>query len=146
MIRSRAWLVAGLLAASLTRAAAQEPSPVVSHLAEAVRIATVSVQQPGASDPAAFAAFLAFLERTYPAVFGALEVERINRHSVLMRWPGRDPALEPVLFDAHYDVVPIEPGTEDDWTHPPFSGAIVLSARKTRRNGPRMRSFVRTSP
>jgi carboxypeptidase PM20D1 len=30
-------------------------------------------------------------------------------------------------MDAHYDVVPIEPGTEDDWQQPPFAGVIADS-------------------
>ncbi|MBW2258407.1 MAG: M20/M25/M40 family metallo-hydrolase, partial [Deltaproteobacteria bacterium] len=34
-------------------------------------------------------------------------------------------ALDPVLFIAHQDVVPVEPGTEGDWEAPPFSGARV---------------------
>jgi carboxypeptidase PM20D1 len=29
------------------------------------------------------------------------------------------------MFDAHYDVVPVELGTEDDWGHPAFSGTVV---------------------
>jgi len=39
-----------------------------------------------------------------------------------------------VLFTAHTDVVPIEQGTEADWTHPPFAGVIesgVLYGRGT---------------
>jgi carboxypeptidase PM20D1 len=30
-----------------------------------------------------------------------------------------------ILFTAHTDVVPIEPGTEGDWEHPPFDGVVT---------------------
>ena len=31
---------------------------------------------------------------------------------------------EEVLVDAHYDVVPVEPVTENDWDFEPFSGEV----------------------
>ena len=30
-----------------------------------------------------------------------------------------------LAHEAHMDVVPIEPGTESSWTHPPFSGDVA---------------------
>jgi carboxypeptidase PM20D1 len=44
---------------------------------------------------------------------------------MLLRWPGSDPELLPVLFISHYDIVPVTDGTEGDWTHGPFSGAVA---------------------
>jgi carboxypeptidase PM20D1 len=117
-------LALGLLAAAAP-ARANEPAPVVVHLAEAVRVPTISHQDREKIDTAAFETFLAFVRDTYPGVFSTLEVERVNQYSLLMRWPGTRGGLEPVLFDAHYDVVPIEPGTDGDWTHPPFSGVVA---------------------
>jgi carboxypeptidase PM20D1 len=35
------------------------------------------------------------------------------------------PLGKPILLSAHMDVVPVEPGTEADWTHPPFAGAVA---------------------
>ena len=58
-------------------------------------------------------------------MFAQLEVQTVNDYSLLMRWPGSDPGLAPILFTAHMDVVPIEPGTEDDWQHPPFAGVVA---------------------
>jgi carboxypeptidase PM20D1 len=48
----------------------------------------------------------------------------VNGASLLFRWPGRADCA-PLLLSAHQDVVPVEPGTEDDWTHPPFAGTIA---------------------
>jgi carboxypeptidase PM20D1 len=106
-------------------AGSQAEEPAVQHLAEALRFETVSHQDRGRIDGTAFNAFLEFARARYPRVFSMLEVETVNTYSLLMRWPGQQSDAAPVLFDAHYDVVPIEPGTEADWTHPPFSGAIA---------------------
>jgi carboxypeptidase PM20D1 len=95
------------------------------HLAGAIRFRTVSHQDPKDDDRAIFAAFRAFLETTYPAVHRALTRELIHGDGLLYRWQGSDPSLAPVLFLAHQDVVPVEPGTEAKWTHPPFDGVIA---------------------
>ena len=55
----------------------------------------------------------------------SLHPETVNEHGLLFRWAGTDSSLKPVLVMAHQDVVPIEPGTEAKWTHPPFDGAIA---------------------
>lgn len=45
--------------------------------------------------------------------------------SYLITWPGQQPELLPALFISHVDVEPISPGTEQDWTYPPFSGTVA---------------------
>ena len=37
---------------------------------------------------------------------------------------GSDPALNPVVLMGQMDVVPVVPGTEEDWTYAPFSGHV----------------------
>ena len=44
---------------------------------------------------------------------------------MLFKWKGSDERLSPILFEGHYDVVPIIPGTEDLWEEMPFSGTIA---------------------
>ncbi len=114
-----------LVTAFPSSSAAQSTAPIVQRLAEAIRIETVSHQDPARLDREAFDAFLAFLREHYPRTFAELDVEPVSDYSLFMTWRGRDASLAPVLFEAHYDVVPIEPGTTDDWTHPPYSGAIA---------------------
>ena len=97
----------------------------VEHLADAIRIPTISYQDREKIDYEAFKQFHQFLLRTYPTVFEELPAETIGQYSLLFTWPGRDSNLKPVLFDSHYDVVPVEPGTEGEWTHPPFGGVIA---------------------
>ena len=94
------------------------------NLAQAVRYPTVSHQDPAQFDPQPFRELNVFLRETYPRVFSQLDVESVNELSLLFTWRGSDESVKPVLFTAHTDVVPIEPGTEQDWTHPPFAGVI----------------------
>lgn len=109
----------------LTASVCHADSTPAERLAEAVRFKTISYQDREKIDYAAFARFHAFLRETYPRVFETLEVELLNDFSLLMRWPGTDHSLQPILFTAHMDVVPIEPGTERDWQHPPFAGVVA---------------------
>ena len=64
-----------------------------------------------------------YMAAAWPRVFSAGTVEVID-HSLLITLPGSDPALKPIMFMGHMDVVPVVPGTEDDWTHGAFSGHV----------------------
>lgn len=105
-------------------AAAALASPQ-TRLGEAVQIKTISYQDHSQIDYAQFQRFHRFLRSSFPRVFSSLLVETVNEHSLLLRWPGSNDALKPVLFTAHMDVVPIEPGTEEGWQHPPFAGVLA---------------------
>lgn len=95
------------------------------RLAAALRIPTVSPADPAQRRPEAFAAFHAHLLQSFPRVHAALRREAVGRDALLYTWPGADPALPPIVLMGHMDVVPVEPGTERAWTHPPFSGRIA---------------------
>lgn len=104
------------------------PSPdgqmLAQKLSEAVRFKTISYESGNPDDYAAFAAFSAWLEGAYPSVFEQLTLHRINQHTLLFHWKGQT-TQAPVMFSAHYDVVPVNAGTEGDWAHPPFAGVIA---------------------
>jgi carboxypeptidase PM20D1 len=108
-----------------------EPGPAgavfLDHLAEAVRIPTVSFEEPGRADPTRLSRFHEFLRATYPRVFANLDDEVVAGHSLLLSWEGTDPTGLPVLLMAHMDVVPVEEGTEADWHFPPFAGERDLT-------------------
>jgi carboxypeptidase PM20D1 len=110
-----------LLASSMSFAA----SSPAEHLGQAVRFQTISYQDSDEIDYGEFARFHAFLREAYPRVFAELEVDVVNEYSLLLRWAGSDQEAQPILFTAHMDVVPIEPGTESDWQHPPFDGVLA---------------------
>ena len=120
-------------AASLAEAGAPasiDAEGAAGRLAQAIRFPTISHQR--GADPAdiarsnaAFEGFRDWMEVTYPAFTDATSREIFGGHTLLYRWEGEDGALEPVLLMSHIDVVPIAPGTEDQWEHPPFSGVIA---------------------
>ena len=102
--------------------------PAIQRLREAIGMETVSVTSPARTNDEPFVQFAAFLENAFPTV----HTEPITRktgndfgdsrnHTLLYRWPGSDPALQPILLMAHYDVVPVEPEKIAQWTHAPFS-------------------------
>lgn len=102
-------------------AVAQRMSAVVQHRTITV-FATTGEAQAGA-DRASFERLRRTLADLYPQAHAAMTLELIE-DSLLYTWAGTEPNAAPVLFAAHTDVVPVEPGTEADWTHPPFSGAV----------------------
>jgi len=92
-----------------------------NRLADAVRIKTVSYEDPARIDKAAFRRLHAFLEANYPQVHERLEVRVVDDLSLLYTWPGSVPDLPALLLTAHQDVVPAE---ASDWRQPPFAGVI----------------------
>ena len=94
------------------------------HLSQAVRFQTVSHQDPREDDPKAWDDQRAWLQATYPKFNAVAQREVIGGGTLLYTWKGTDPKLPPVVLMAHQDVVPVSPGTENQWTAPPFSGAI----------------------
>ena len=97
---------------------------IAKHLSEAIQIATVSHQNPSDSDRKAFDDFIDWVAATYPELHTTLSLQRLN-DTLLYRWQGSDASLKPILLSGHYDVVPVIPGSENLWKHPPFSGAVV---------------------
>ncbi len=102
----------------------------VTRLAGALRIPTVSENiAMAANNP--FDRFKAYLPQVYPAVYAAMDTVTVNSYGLVFRWPGSDPQLAPVLFLAHYDVVPVA-GYDGNtaapvagWNRPPFAGEIL---------------------
>ena len=98
------------------------PDSALDRLAGAIRISTVSTTDFSQTDTAQFSCFDAYLKHAFPLVHQRLKLEKFNDYGLLYTWPGRNAAQKPVLFLGHYDVVPVLPGTENKWAHPPFAG------------------------
>lgn len=100
----------------------------VQRLAKAIRIPTISQDVIKASDNP-FDQFKAYLPEAFPEVYRAMDTLSINKYGLLLRWKGKDTSRNPILFLAHYDVVPVA-GYKDDeqsvagWDCPPFSGTV----------------------
>ncbi|GHV81530.1 carboxypeptidase S [Spirochaetia bacterium] len=98
---------------------------VLERLSKAIAIPTVSAQNYADTNFAPFDEFITFLQKSYPLFHKTTELTRINTYALVFRWKGTDPSLEPVMLTAHYDVVPVEAGTEGDWKYPAFSGEVA---------------------
>jgi len=101
-----------------------DEAAIAEHLAEAIRFRTVSHQRADEFEADQFEGFIAWAEATYPEVHQTMDLSRHGNYTLLYRWRGRDATLAPILLTAHYDVVPVIPGSEADWRHPPFAGVI----------------------
>lgn len=96
----------------------------MTHLSKAIQFQTVSFDDRKQMDSKAFTQFLSFLKTTYPNVYETLDVTTVNTYSLMMKWKGQNQKEQPIGLMAHYDVVPVAKGTEENWKQQPFSGKI----------------------
>lgn len=98
------------------------------NLSRAIQFRTITVA-PGDPRPGQEGPWLElhqWLEDTYPAAHAAMTRELVgDTLTLLYSWQGSDQSLQPLLLMAHQDVVPVNIGTEGDWTGAPFAGEIV---------------------
>lgn len=115
-LRSRQIAVAPAPPLAIDREAA------LQRFSRAIQFRTISYSdfpKPGDHD-----AFLLWLPAAYPRTHAAMRRELVGK-SLLYTWQGSDLRLQPLLLMGHYDVVPVEPGTEKKWTYPPFDGVVA---------------------
>jgi carboxypeptidase PM20D1 len=123
-------VVRALTLPSMQVAAAGAPQVAIDREAalarftRAIQFRTISYGSEQPAGPADHDAFVDWLATAYPRVHASLSREKIGQ-SLLFVWKGSDPALTPLLLMGHYDVVPVEPGTESKWEQPPFFGAVA---------------------
>lgn len=104
---------------------AVDEQAAAQRLAEAIRFQTISnVFNPDQS-AGPLRAMHAHLAASFPAFHAATKLEMVGNYSLLFTWQGSDPAAGPIALLAHQDVVPVAPGTEKDWQHPPFDGVVA---------------------
>lgn len=94
------------------------------HLSQVIRFPTISHESADDDDPQVFSYLHTYLREAYPRLHAELGSERVGPASLLYRWTGEQPGLPPVVLMAHQDVVPVEPGTEEKWTHGAFDGIV----------------------
>ncbi len=100
----------------------------IAHLSAAVQIRTVSHQDAADNDVAEWDRLHGWLAATYPRAHAAMERTVLPDRTLVYRWAGSEASQAPIILMAHQDVVPVTPGTEGDWKHPPFAGAIAEDA------------------
>jgi len=95
------------------------------RLGEAIRFRTISSHEKPDQHAEALRGMQAHIEKSFPAFHAAAKREVVAKYSLLYAWEGSDPKAQPIALLAHQDVVPVAPGTEKDWTQPPFDGVIA---------------------
>lgn len=95
------------------------------HLSQVIRFETISHENAEENDAGVFSLLHTYLRAAYPKAHAELEPEVVAGASLLYTWKGTEPDLAPLVLMAHQDVVPVEPGTEGDWSHHPFGGEIA---------------------
>ena len=94
-----------------------------NNLASSIRFKTISHQDKEKFSPQEFEGFIKWAADTYPEFHSAMQLEMLE-YTLLFKWEGSDNSLAPILLTAHYDVVPVIPGTESIWEEEPFAGVI----------------------
>lgn len=130
-------LVASACLTACGGAGFEQPEPVEANpagigedvlarrLAEAITYPTIARAGEPGHNAETFADFQTFLERTYPRVFAELSPADLGHGTLWFTLQGSDPALDPAVLIAHQDVVPVEAGTESEWSYPAFDGVIA---------------------
>jgi carboxypeptidase PM20D1 len=109
---------------SEARPAPALPADAIRHFQQAIAFRTISNADPALFDSAQFLGFHKFLETAYPNVHSKFTREKVAGYSLLYKWEGRNPDLNPIILMAHQDVVPIEEATKGIWTVDPFGGEV----------------------
>jgi carboxypeptidase PM20D1 len=104
---------------------AVDDAAAAQRLAEAIRFRTVSSYDNPEQAADALRGLHAHIAASFPAFHAVTMKEIVADFSLLYSWQGSDPAQKPIALTAHQDVVPIAPGTEKDWKHPPFDGVVA---------------------
>ena len=120
--------VADASAVKIAPAVTVDLTAAAQRLSQAVQIQTVSHQDRADDQPAEWIRLHDFLATAYPAAHAAMTREIVATNTLVYTWKGSDPSLAPVILMAHQDVVPVTAGTEDQWKHPPFAGAVAEGA------------------
>lgn len=97
----------------------------IERFSNALKIKTISPENPKDFDSLSFYKFNHYLETIYPLTDSLLVKKQFGYYSHLYQWEGTDPNLKPVVLMAHLDVVPVIEENLTDWKQPPFDGKVV---------------------
>lgn len=108
-----------------TTPVAIDSDAAIQRFAKSLTFKTISHQIPWEFRGTAFTEFHAYLSESFPKVHAALKREVINDFSLMYTWAGSDTSLPPIVLLAHMDVVPVDSGSAQLWTHDPFAGTVA---------------------
>ncbi len=112
-------------AASQQALAKIDVEKVGERLSQAIQKKTISNTDLSKIDWQPYQEFIDLLVEKYPGVHKKAERELVNDYGLIYRFKGQNSGLKPALMIAHFDVVPVEQSTADQWEQPPFDGVIA---------------------
>lgn len=95
---------------------------LTNRLADSLTYATVTDDDHAVPERAQLDGFHAFLRTAFPLVYSTLTVETVHEGALLFTWPGSNAQLQPYVFAAHQDVVPVDATNEASWHARAFGG------------------------
>jgi len=108
---------------------APDQARVSQLMTGAVQYKTISYGRDKPTSAAALLAFHDYLAAQFPRVHSNIKREVVNKYSLLYSWTGSDAGTAkeqaPIILLGHLDVVPVIPGTEDEWKYPPYEGVVA---------------------
>ncbi|MCP4458624.1 MAG: M20/M25/M40 family metallo-hydrolase, partial [Cytophagales bacterium] len=96
----------------------------IARFQGALRFPTISNMDIADFDSIPFINQIKYIADTYPLVDSLLNKEIVGGYSLLYKWEGNTEEKLPILIYSHYDVVPVDSATINDWEAPPFSGEV----------------------
>jgi carboxypeptidase PM20D1 len=102
-----------------------DEAAAAARLAEAIRFQTISSAANPDQAADALRGLQAHIAASFPSFHAAAKRETVSDYSLLYTWQGTDPTAKPIALLAHQDVVPVAPGTANDWQQPPFQGVVA---------------------
>lgn len=101
------------------------PSPVsnkaINRLSKFIQLKTVTYNDFSQIDIKEHRKVEGFFKENFPLCSKTLNLSKLNDFAYIFHWEGKDNSKKPVLFLAHFDVVPVQ---DEGWDYPPFSGEV----------------------
>lgn len=93
----------------------------IEKLVRVIQLKTVSFSDKTLIDMNEHRKFNSYLKENFPLVHKHMEKTALNDFAYIFKWKGKNSKTKPILFMAHFDVVPAQ---TEGWKHDPFSGDI----------------------
>lgn len=94
------------------------------RLSKAISFKTVSSNNNRLELDAEFGRLYKFIRCAFPLIHKNLSMEAVGNNTRLYKWQGSNSQQPPIVFLAHFDVVPVEDKQSSQWKELPFSGLI----------------------
>lgn len=95
---------------------------ILNKFRKAIRIRTITHSNYEQNDLNEFKKIHTFIGQNYPVLADNLEIQSLSEYSIIIKWPGKQKELKPVLLLSHFDVVPV---IEKNWSVPPFDAVEI---------------------